>query len=125
RARAFLAGKLPSNTDTQSYIFATTWKSQPELPAGFPVSWGQSSEIGGFFKALGDYGMNTAVTNNATYGPLIIPALTQTLPVVSITGSVTVLFGDDSIQGNLRKTDTEVPVAVEYFNPLSASDRFT
>ncbi len=122
RARAFRTGYLPSNVDTQSYIFAATWKSQPDTPPGVSHTWGQFDTN---FKILGDYGMNTGVTNNATYGPLVIPALTQTLPVVCVTGNVADLFGDSGIQGNFRKTDTEVPVAVEYFNPNDTSDHFS
>ncbi len=122
RARAFKSGMVPSNTDTQSYIFATTWKAQPDLPPGFPVSWGQ---FNAGFKVLGEYGMNTAVTNSALYRDLVIPAMTQTLPVVCVTGNRDDIFGDNSIQGNLRDTDSEVPVAVEYFNPLARGENFS
>ncbi len=121
RARAFKLGMVPSNIDTQTYIFAASWKTQPDFPAGFPQSWGQFDST---LKVLADYGMNPSVTNNATYRPLIIPAMTQTLPVVCLTGSMEDIFGDDGIHGNLRSTDAEVPVAIEYFHPLAPADHF-
>lgn len=122
RARAFKSGMVPSNTDTQSYLFAAAWKSQPDFPPGFSRSWGNFNAD---FKVLADYGMNTPVTNDAVYGPLMIPAMTTTLPVLCVTGGAEDIFGDSGLHGNLRSiTDSEVPVAVEFFNPRDAEDRF-
>jgi hypothetical protein len=122
RIRGFRDGLVPSNADTQTYIFPAVWKSQPDFPAGFSQSWGTFS---GSFKVLADYGMNSPVTNDAVYGPLVIPAMTQTFPVVCITGGAEEIFGDNSIHGDLRNTDAEVPVAVEFFNPLAPAETFT
>lgn len=122
RVRAFKAGLLPSNVDTQTYIFPAAWKAQPDFPAGFSQSWGSFNAT---TKTLADYGMNPSVTNHATYGPLVIPAMTQTFPVVCITGGAAEIFGDGGIHGDLRNTDSEVPVNVEFFNPLAAGEKFT
>jgi len=125
RVRAFKAGMLPSNVDTQTYIFPAVWKAQPDFPPGFSQSWGAFEGNQPGTKVLADYGMNTSVTNDATYGPLVIPAMTQTFPVVCITGGAAEIFGDAGIHGNLRNTDAEVPVSVEYFNPLAPGEKFT
>jgi len=122
RIRAFQAGMVPSNVDTQTFIFPAVWKTQPDFPAGFSQSWGTHS---GTFKVLADYGMNVPVTNDAVYGPLVIPAMTQTFPVVCITGGAEEIFGDSGLHGNLRHTDVEMPVAVEYFHPLAPGEMFT
>ncbi len=122
RVRAFKAGMVPSNADTQTYIFAESWKSQPDFPAGFSQSWGSFDAS---FKVLADYGMNPEITNDPLYGPLVIPAMTQTFPVLCVSGGAEEIFGDNGIHGNLRNTDSEVPVAVEYFNPLAPAETFT
>ena len=126
RARAFKTGLLPSNTDTQTYIFATTWKTQANFPAGFPQTWGAAiPPLPPTIRDLADYGMNTAITNHVEYGPLIIPAMTQTLPVLCMSGRLTDIFGDNSLHGNLRQTDAERPVGVEYFDPVNGGGSFS
>ncbi|MDB6071958.1 MAG: hypothetical protein JWL81_3129, partial [Verrucomicrobiales bacterium] len=122
RARGFRAGWLPSNTDTQTYIFAGTWVAQSDAQPGLSPTWGQ---FNGSVKVAADYGMNVGITNSPVYGPQVFPALTTTLPVLCVTGNVADLFGDDGIQGNLRNGDAEVPVGVEYFNPRDAADRWS
>ena len=122
RARAFKAGMVPSNTDTRTCIFATTWKTQPDFPAGFSESWGQFDVR---MKVLADYGMNIGITNHPTYSALVIPAMTQTFPVVCLSGSAAEIFGDNGIHGNLRNTDEEVPIGIEYFDPLAPSVSFS
>ena len=57
RARAFMAGWLPSNTDTQTYIFPADVISQPDNPPGFPATWGSQTA---------EYDMNPAVTGRYT-----------------------------------------------------------
>lgn len=121
RARAFRTGWVPSNTDTQTYIFAQSWRTQPDFPAGLSVSWGQFDANA---KVRADYGMNAAIVNDAAYSSLIIPAMTQTLPVVCVTGPAEEIFGDNGLHGNLRQTDTEVPVGIEYFDPRSPGTQF-
>lgn len=122
RVRAFHPELLASNTDTQTYIFPETWRTQPDLPPGVSATWGNYDSVA---KVLGDYGMETTVTNNATYAGLVVPAMTQTLPVVCVTGTADDIFGDNGVQGNLRKTGSEVPVSVEYFNPLAPGETWT
>jgi CotH kinase protein/Chitobiase/beta-hexosaminidase C-terminal domain/Lamin Tail Domain len=126
RARAFRDGMVPSNADTQTYVFPSAWKAQPDFPPDFPETWGLAEPpFSADSKDLADYGMNTAITGNAEYGPLVIPAMTQTLPVLCLTGRVTDIFGDSGIHGDLRQTDVEVPVGVEFFDPVGGSGQFT
>ena len=58
RAAAFKTGLLPSNVDTQTYIFLDDVIRQAPTgaaPPGWPASWGQNSV---------DYGMDPVVVNN-------------------------------------------------------------
>lgn len=124
RVRAFKAGLVPANTDTRTWIFPAAWIAQPEAPAGFPPTWGNPLRNGSLntaLKVLADYGMDTGVTSD----PGIRAALTETLPVLCISGNVEDLFGVDGINGNGRRTGVEEPVAVEYFNPADPADRFS
>jgi hypothetical protein len=125
RVRAFKAGLVASNVDTQSYIFAETWRTQPALPVGFPATWGQATAPFQAFKNTAVYRMHTAITNSPDYTALILPALTDTLPVLCLTGNREELLGDGGIHGDLRHTDIEVPVGVEFFNPQNEAERFS
>ncbi len=126
RAKAFRSGQLPTNVDTQSYIFAETWKTQPEAPAGFPLTWGASSEFNGVFKQGADYLMRPAVTGSPIYEPLIIPALTTTLPVLCVTGESAAIMGDSGLFGTLRNsTSAELSVGIEYFDPGAPGQTFS
>ncbi|MES2708396.1 MAG: lamin tail domain-containing protein [Verrucomicrobiota bacterium] len=124
RVRGFKAGMVPANTDTRTWIFPSAWISQPDSPAGFPPVWGNPLKNGNLdpvLKVLADYGMDSGVTSD----PGIRAALTETLPVVCVSGSVEDLFGTDGINGNGRRTGAEKAVAVEYFNPADPADRFS
>ena len=79
RARAYTPGLVPSNTDTQTYIFAATWVAQSASPAGFPGTWGQNAARPDT-KDRANYRMNPAITGATAYSSLMVPALTQTLP---------------------------------------------
>jgi hypothetical protein len=124
RVRAFKAGLVPGNTDTRTWIFPQAWVSQPDAPAGFPGTWGNPLKNGSFdpqLKFLADYGMDPVVAAD----PGMTAALTQTLPVLCVTGNREEIFGQDGVYGNGRRGNLEVPVAVEYFNPADAADRFS
>jgi hypothetical protein len=123
RARAFRDNWLPTNTDTQTYIFPQNWVAQPVLPEGFPLAWGNIRNGSTFDMNLnveGLYRMDTRITNNALLQAQMLPALTQTLPVLSVTGNLADIFGIDGIYANGRIGDKEVPVAVEYWSPRDA-----
>src|SRR5581483_3039222 len=77
RAAAFKAGYLPSNADTQTYIFlddVIRQSSTGRAPAGWPTSWGSN---------VVDYGMDPDVVNNIAYRDTIKQDMT-TIPTMSI-----------------------------------------
>lgn len=85
RAGAFKTGYLPSNIDTQTYIFLDDVIHQApdgQPPPGWPTSWGNN---------VRDYGMDPDVVNNATYKGTIKNDL-KTLPSFSIVMDLNDLF---------------------------------
>lgn len=86
RAAAFKTGFVATNVDTQTYIFPTDVVNQQTsgaAPSGWPA-------VGSLTQSL-DYGMDTNITGNATWGPLMQPAL-NALPVISIVTDLGNLF---------------------------------
>ncbi len=68
RARAFKQGYLPSNTDTQTYIFPQQVIRQPDDPEGFPERW---------VNYPADYGMDPRVVDDPAYKDEIVSGLTS------------------------------------------------
>jgi hypothetical protein len=118
RAAAFNAGAVPSNVDTQTYVFANDVARQDDTPPpGAPpvgaggVHW--------------DYGMNPEVTNHPTYGPQVIEAL-RGLPTLSIVARPEDLFGPAGVYSNPtgEGSDWERPVSAELFYPDGTKQGF-
>jgi CotH kinase protein/Lamin Tail Domain/Chitobiase/beta-hexosaminidase C-terminal domain len=66
RSKAFLAGYLPTNVDTQTYLFVDDIVQQNHantLALGFPTSWG-SSVPNGSFPGGPDYGLDPDIVGN-------------------------------------------------------------
>ncbi len=59
RARAYRANWLPTNVDTQTYIFPADVMNQPALPAGFPATWGGG--VASNIEIDGDYEMDPEI----------------------------------------------------------------
>lgn len=99
RAAAFKDGFAPTNVDTQTYIFASSVRTQS--------------------------GMDSSITGNPSYANLIDTALRGNLPVVSLVTSNSNLFGASGIYTNSNNAGraAEVPISVEYFTP-SRSEEF-
>ena len=91
RAAAFKPGFVPSNVDTQTYIFLNDVINQPENPNGFPavgspgVHW--------------DYGMDPQVVDNPAYASTIINDL-KSIPSLSLVLAPDDLFGGRGIYTN-------------------------
>lgn len=75
RAAAFLDGFLPTNVDTQTYLFLDDVIRQPANPVGAPTSWGNRAA---------DYAMDPDVVDDPAYRDEIIDALKsiRTLSIV-------------------------------------------
>ena len=113
RAAAFKSGYLPSNVDTQTYIFVDDVVRQSPTgaaPAGWPSSWGQN---------VVDYGMDPNVVNSSAYSGTIRDAL-KAIPTYSIVMKLDDLFNPtNGIYANPREDgrEWERPASVELIKP--------
>ncbi len=104
RAKAFLDGADPSTTVTGTYIFLDDVIAQPKSNPGFPTG----------SNAL-EFGMDTAVTQSAIWGPQMEAALTQ-IPSISFTMDLDD-FGHIYHNPGQRGRAFEVPVNVQFIDP--------
>ena len=126
RAAAFITGWQPSNVDTQTYIFASSVRNQSQTQPGFPLDWGREFDFNtgqlGSTLVAADYQMDPAITTAPAYTNAIVPALENTLPVLSITGDTQAIFGTNGIYSDGRLTaGLELPASVEFFGPGSGA----
>ncbi|MFT4547081.1 MAG: hypothetical protein ACI9MB_001027, partial [Verrucomicrobiales bacterium] len=90
RAIASKAGHLPTNVDTQTYIFLDDVLQQPANPPGFPSSWRSTGA---------DYEMDPTVVTNPLYSATIKDDL-KSIPSVSIVMRTEDMFGSSGIYAN-------------------------
>ena len=90
RAAAFRTGYVASNVDTQTYVFTTDVVSQQTTGAP-PVGWPAGNTANGDGLQNMDYGMDTAITNDPTWGPQMQAAL-NAIPSISVACDLTSLF---------------------------------
>ena len=114
RAAAYKQGLIPSNIDTQTYLFLDDIVTQAERPEGYPYPWvsrnGQSIE--------GDYGMDPNVVGKL-YSLEEIKESLLDIPTVSIVTDKNNLFGTQSgIQVNPRDSgsSSEREISIEFIN---------
>jgi len=110
RAAAFKPGWLPTNVDTQTYLFLADVLNQPSDPAGFPISWASEPA---------DYEMDPEIVNSTMYGSQLLDALTS-LPSISIVADVDDLFGaSEGIYANptAQGVAWERPASMELIDP--------
>jgi hypothetical protein len=123
RAGAFVTGWQPSTVKSHTYIFAAQVVNQPAAPAGYPTTWGNAYNFttGTLSGAVvpADYRMDPGITTNAAYSSLMVPALTTTLPVISLSGDITQIFGTTTgIYANGRLTPgLELATSMEFWVP--------
>ncbi|MHC4167497.1 MAG: chitobiase/beta-hexosaminidase C-terminal domain-containing protein [Planctomycetota bacterium] len=116
RAMAFKPGLLPTDVDTQSYIFLADVVRQ--TGAGFPDTWGHKGA---------DYEMDPLVV--APYAGTIKDDL-KAVPTVSLVTDVDNWFsGSDGIYANpdwedQYEEEAERPVSVEFFDPGETLGQF-
>jgi len=111
RAAAFKTNWLPSNVDTQTYIFPqhVIVQSQAQATgAGYPTSWNGYP---------GDYEMDPEVYNDPAYKDDMLPALLD-IPTLSIATDRANLFGSSGIYLNTtsKGINWERPVSAEFFD---------
>ena len=114
RAAAYKSGWLPSNVDTQTYIFLNdVIRQSPDgsPPAGWPDSWGNGVDT--------DYGMDPDIVDSPTYSGRMKSALTS-IPTISMVTDLDNLFDPatgiyaNSVQDG---RDWERPTSVELIKP--------
>jgi hypothetical protein len=91
RAAAFRPGYIPTNVDTQTYIFLHEVLTQGNSPAGYPSLWKDEGST-----KPADYEMDPEIVNSAEYASLMNNALTA-IPSLSIVTDKANLF--DSATG--------------------------
>ncbi len=101
RAAAFVPGLIPSNVDTQSYLFRAEAAVQPANPPGWPATWGTDSEVGGTVPA--NYEMDPVVRNNTVAGFSVMDAL-EALPSLSLAMAPGDFLGPSGIYQNPRSS---------------------
>ena len=113
RAAGFKPGYVPSNVDTQTYLFVDDIIRQAPTgapPAGWPASWGAN---------VRDYGMDPDVVNSVAYRDTIRDDL-KTIPSFSIVMKLDDMFGPTA--GIYSHPDQdgrawERPASLELINP--------
>ena len=112
RARAFLAGHAPTNTDTQTYIFPTAVATQT-APPGYPTNWQDDANA--------NYDVDPDVSLSAQYSERFLQALSD-LPTLCVATDADDIFGSGGIYTNSRNDSLETAVSAEYFHPAPGSD---
>jgi hypothetical protein len=124
RAAAFVPGFIPSNTDTQTYLFPAQTLQQPANPPGWPATWGTDSEVPGG-TVVSDYEMDPDVVNNTQPGYSVLQAL-NALPSLSLSLPPEDFLGPNGIYQLPKNTGDawERACAIEFMDPAKPTDRF-
>ena len=118
RAIAYKPGWLPTNVDTQTYIFVDRVAVQPAFPPGWPTDWSNSGDPDTIHPA--DYEMDPRVVNNTLPGYSVQEALLD-IPSVSIALEPRDFLNSEAqpatgMYSNPRSR-FERPCSIEYINP--------
>jgi len=91
---------LINSVATATYLFLDDVLKAPDVPEGYPSTWGKYTTISG--TAPGDYGMDPEMTDNSTLAPKIREGF-KSLPVLSIVTDKNNLFSheNDSVKGGI------------------------
>jgi hypothetical protein len=108
KARAFAEGLVPTNTDTNTYIFPDKVALQ-EKPEDYPTGWG-----GG--RNRHDYEVDPEIALDDQYKERFQQGL-RMLPVVSISMPVDDMFGTRGLYRRSTDRNLEIGGAAEYFRP--------
>ncbi|MGB2822019.1 MAG: lamin tail domain-containing protein, partial [Phycisphaerae bacterium] len=119
RAAAFKPGYMPTNIDTQTYVFPDDVITQSPFGQAPGAGWPTGSVNGQTI----DYGMDPDIVNNTTWGPQMIDALTS-IPSISMVTDLANLFNSSTgiyVHANQSGIAWERPVSVEMLYPTDAS----
>ncbi len=110
RAIAYKSNYIPSNVDTQTYIFIDDILTQPMYAPGFPTSWSGAPSV--------DYGMDSQVVNDSAYSDILVEGLVA-IPTVSLVLDREDLFGPSGLYSNPTREGVgyERPASVELIFP--------
>jgi hypothetical protein len=113
RAAAFKPDAIGSNVDTQTYIFLDDVIHQS--PTGTPPAGWPTGPVNG---QVLDYGMDTDVVNDPTFGPQLKDAL-KSLPTFSVVMDINDMFGPAGIYTNSGQDGRqwERPMSLELLYP--------
>lgn len=115
RTAAFFPEFLPSNTDTQTYIFPASVVNQPSSPAGWPAGPVNGQRL--------DYGMDTPSNVDASSSE--VEAALLALPSISIVTDQDNLLSTSTgiyVNPGNRGNQWERPASVEMIFPAGYSD---
>jgi lamin tail-like protein/CotH protein/K319-like protein/chitobiase/beta-hexosaminidase-like protein len=113
RAVAVKDGNLPTNIDTQTYIFLNDVLNQPTNPAGYPSQWISGNDV-----ITGDYQVDPDIVNNFNPANNLTVADMQAVPTIVVS-----MPKDDWFQTGhgLYVTESldgmEYVCSFEYFDP--------
>lgn len=113
RAAAFKDGFLPTNVDTQTYLFLDDIIAQDNSPAGYPSTW---KGDGGNGTETADYEMDPQITDSPAYRDLMDDALLS-IPTISIVTDKGNLFDPSTgIYQNPQQSGSawERPASIEF-----------
>ncbi len=115
RAAAFLSGYLPTDVDTQTYVFLDQVTRQAAEQPGYPERWQAGYPA--------DYGMDPEVVNHPRYGAELQADL-RAIPTLSIVADHDDLWGDTrGIYNHATRSGVawERPASVELIGPTGES----
>ncbi|HIG28326.1 MAG TPA: hypothetical protein EYQ50_11210 [Verrucomicrobiales bacterium] len=122
RAMAYRIGFLPTNVDTQTYVFPEKVARQPSQPSGYPEDWGTDGEVPG--KVVADYEMDARVVDSTLEGYSVPEALAD-IPTLSIVMNREDFLGRQKGIYNhpkSRGSSWEKVCSLEWFNPADGGD---
>ena len=126
RAAIIQPSSPPSTAVTHTYVFPDDVAEQPQLPDGYPPTWGfyridfQEHPYGSPVQA--DYEMDPEITGHPVYGDMLTDSL-RSLPTLSLVTDIEnldIYFDDPQMRG----PDTERPVSVELIYPDGSQPGF-
>lgn len=107
RAAAFLTNHIPTEPDTQSYIFLSQVLQQSSVQPGYPTVWQANYPA--------DYGMDPFIVSHPVYGATISNDL-RAIPTLSLVSSFAEFWNPSTGIYPDATLEREVSTSVELFN---------